>query len=273
MLATLLIVFREVLEASLIVSIVAAATRGVAHRGLWISTGIGAGLFGAVIVALFASAISNSLEGVGQEVFNACVMFAAVLMLGWHNVWMASHGRELAASMNKVGAAVASGDEPLYAVAVVVGLAVLREGSEVVLFLYGIASGGVGMSGLLAGGLLGVVTGAGVGFALYAGLLRLSPKYLFSVTGWLILLLAAGLAAQGANFLVQADMLPAFGGPIWDSSSLLAQDSLIGRLLHILVGYMDRPSGIEIIFYAATIIIMGGAMKLFGAPSKPAAKA
>lgn len=264
MLATLIIVFREVIEAALVVSIVAAATTGVAGRNRWLVAGVGAGILGAAIVAGFAGTIANSLQGTGQEVFNASVLFIAVIMLGWHNVWMNSHGRELAAEMKAVGRDVAVGARPLYAVAIAVGIAVLREGSEVVLFLYGIASGGTGVSGLLTGGIIGVVSGAALGYALYKGLLNLSTKKLFAVTGWMILLLAAGLAAQGANYLTRAGLLPPLGRNIWDTSWLLTEQSILGQILHTLIGYTARPSGIQLLFYVGTLVIIGGAMKIYG---------
>src|SRR6202166_125223 len=134
MLASLLIVFREVIEAGLIVGIVMAATRGVAGRGRWVTIGVGAGVLGASVVAMFAGTISQAFEGAGQELFNATVLGIAVVMLMWHNAWMARHGREIAAEMRQVGTAVSEGTKPLTALAVVVGLAVLREGSAVVLF-------------------------------------------------------------------------------------------------------------------------------------------
>ncbi|MEN6542318.1 FTR1 family protein [Parvibaculum sp.] len=269
MLATLIIVFREVIEAALVLSIVAAATKGVAGRNKWLVLGVLGGIAGAALVAVFAGTISESLEGVGQEVFNASVLFVAVIMLAWHNVWMSSHGRELAAEMKAVGHDVSVGTRPLYAVAIVVGMAILREGSEVVLFLYGIASGGVGASGLLLGGAIGVVAGAALGFALYFGLLNLSTRHLFSVTSWMILLLAAGMAAQGANFLTQAGLLPSLGTGLWDTSAILPDGGsgfagIIGQTLHTLVGYTARPSGIQLVFYVGTLILIGGAMKLYG---------
>ena len=139
MLAALLIVLREVLEAGLVVGIVMAATRGVPGRGPMVGLGIGGGVLGACVVAAFASRISGLFAGGGQEVFNAAVLGLAVVMLAWHNTWMAQHGREIAAEMRAVGRDVASGSRPLTALAVVVGVAVLREGSEVALFLYGVA--------------------------------------------------------------------------------------------------------------------------------------
>src|SRR5919201_5775776 len=156
MLGSLVIVFREAIEAVLIIGIMLAATRGVPARGGWVGLGIGVGAVGAGIIALFAEAISGAFEGAGQELLNAGVLGAAVVMLMWHNAWMARHGREMAAEMAAVGAAVSAGKRPMTALAAVVGLAVLREGSEVVLFLYGILATGTSGSSLFAGGVLGL---------------------------------------------------------------------------------------------------------------------
>ena len=263
MLATAIVVFREVIEAALIVSVVAAATLGIAGRTRWLALGIGAGILGALLIALFASQIADAFSGSGQEIFNAGVLLVAVCMLGWHNVWMGSHGRQLAEEMRAVGRAIASGSKPLYAVAIAVGIAVLREGSEIVLFLYGIASGGVSATNLLIGGAIGLVAGTALGYALYRGLVQMSIRRLFSVTGVLILLLAAGLAAQAAKFLAQADYLPSLGNMIWDTSSILSDETLFGQMIHILIGYTARPSGIQLVFYVTTLLVIGGLMRQF----------
>ena len=143
-----LLVFREVLEAALIVTIVAAATRGVTRRGVFIGGGIALGVLGAIVVALFAGVIEEAVNGSGQELFNACVLLAAVGMIAWHVIWMSSHGRELVQQMQAVGHAVKTGSSSVTILLAVVALAVLREGSEIVLFLYGMAAGGAGLRGL-----------------------------------------------------------------------------------------------------------------------------
>ena len=102
MLSTALIVFREVLEAALVVSIVMAATKGVPGRGWWVGGGLAGGVIGAGMIAAFADVISSWASGMGQEVFNAGVMFVAVLMLAWHSIWMSKHGREMAQHMSAV---------------------------------------------------------------------------------------------------------------------------------------------------------------------------
>lgn len=267
MIGTLVIVFREVLEAALIISIVLTATRSVVGRGWWVGGGVVVGLAGSAVVAGFAQVIADAAAGMGQEIFNASVLFFAVSMLGWHNIWMGRHGRELALEMNAMGRRVSAGELPLLALAMVVALAVLREGSEVVLFLYGIAAGGDGVWPMLSGGLLGLLAGAVVGLTMYLGLLRIPARYLFTVTSGLILLLAAGMAAQAAGFLIQADWLPAWQQPLWDTSAILAEQSLLGQILHVLVGYNDRPAGMQVVFYLATLFVVGGLMRVFNTPT------
>ncbi len=262
MLGALIIVFREVIEAGLIVGIVMAATRGVHGRGRWVSIGVGAGVLGAALVAMFAGAISQAFEGSGQELFNASVLGIAVIMLMWHNAWMARHGREIAEEMRNVGEAVSEGAKPLTALAIVVGLAVLREGSEVVLFLYGIFASGTSGSSLLAGGLLGVLAGAAFTGLTYFGLLAIPTRYIFSVTSWLIALLAAGMAAQSVQFLNNAGVAVVLDRTVWDTSWLLSEGSIFGRLLHTLIGYTERPTELQLVTYIGILFLMALLMRI-----------
>src|SRR6266481_8457376 len=128
MLGTSIIVFREVLEAALIVGIVMAASSGASGRGRWVSCGIAGGVAGAGFVAAFAGRIAAAASGIGQELLNAVILLLAVGMLGWHNIWMSRHGRQLTVTARAVGDAVISGARPLYVLSIVTGLAVLREG-------------------------------------------------------------------------------------------------------------------------------------------------
>lgn len=263
MLATAIIVFREIIEAALIVAIVMGASRGIAGRGRWVGAGIGLGLLGAAVVAAFADVITGAFEGNGQAYLDAGVLLAAVGMLAWHNIWMSSHGRQLAAEVHAVGHDVQSGSKPLTALMVITFVAVMREGSEVVLFLWALGTSGSGGS-MVLGGLIGAAAGVGVGTLMYRGLLKIPLRHFFTITGWLVLLIAAGLAAQAAGFLNQAGLLPALGTSLWDSSRLLDQSSTVGKMLHTLVGYTARPSGIQLLFYAATLIVIFALMRWAG---------
>ncbi len=268
MLGAAIIVFREVIEAGLIVGIVLAATQGVAGRTAYVAGGIAAGVLGAALLAVFAGSLSNALEGMGQEVFNASILAIAVIMLSWHNVWMARHGRELAAELKAAGRAVATGSRTLMALAAVVGIAVLREGAEVVLFLYGIviASGDSNWS-LFLGSVLGLAAGVALSALTYAGLINIPVRYLFRVTSILIAFLAAGMASQCVHFLEQAGILDVLSATLWDTSAILPQDSLAGRVLHTLAGYDDKPSIMQAIVYLAALAAIFIAMRVFS-PAK-----
>ncbi len=255
MFAVALIVLRETLEAALIVSIVLAASVGIRGRLKWVGGGVAAGIAGALIVAVFAAGIAEAFEGSGQELLNAGILALAVCMLAWHNIWMASHGRELVRTATNVGREVATGGRPMIALALITGAAVLREGSETVLFLFGVtASSTEGAGALLLGGVIGLIGGAVLGSAVYFGLLRIPVRRLFSVMSLLVLFLAAGLAAQSVAFLVQADLLPTLGEGLWDTSFLLTEGSIVGKILHTLVGYVARPSGIQLLAWIGTVI-------------------
>ena len=266
MFSTAILVFREVLEAALIIGLVAVATRAVASRIKWISAGILGGVLGAIAIAMMGDVINSAAAGLGQELLNAMILFAAVLMLGWHNIWMKKHGAELASHAKKVGQAISEGQQPMYAMAVLVGLAVLREGAEVVLFLYSMFASGTPLSQIGTGGLIGVAVGATFGAGLYFGLLRIPTRYLFRVTSIMLLMLSAGLAAQAAGFLVQANVISVMTTSLWDTSWLVSERSVVGSILHALIGYIANPMGIQLVFYVATIGIIGGLMWMVERP-------
>ena len=274
MLAALIIVFREVFEAGLIVGIVLAVTGSVPHRNRWIGGGVLAGALAACLVAAFTGALSQLFAGMGQELFNAAILGVAVMMLTWHNVWMAQHGKEMAGEMRAAGQAVTDGTKSLLALAVVVGVAVLREGSEVALFLYGVAASDGGSAASLAiGGIIGLALGAGVCLLTYFGLMRIPQRVLFATTTVLITLLAAGMAAQAVLFVQNGGWLEYFTTTVWNTSWLVKEDSLTGRLLHTLVGYSEAPNGAQLIAYGATILMILVLMRLVPQGQKSAKSA
>lgn len=261
MFGTALIVFREVLEAALIIGIVGAATRGIAQRARFIVGGVLIGVIGSIAVAGGAEAIGQLAEGMGQELFNATVLGIAVLMLAWHNIWMSVHGRELAANAKQVGTEIRSGAKAMSVLLVVIAVAVLREGSETVLFLYGVALSGEHTVGTMAvGGAIGLAGGALLGWLMFAGLLKIPLRWFFTATSILVLLLAAGMAAQSARFLIQANMLPSLASPVWDTSGIVSNSSVMGKVLQGLVGYDAQPAGMQLVFYVTVILAIWAGM-------------
>lgn len=271
MLPTALIVFRESLEAALFVGIVAAATRGLPGRRRWLAGGVAAGLLGALALAGGAGRVAAWADGLGQDLVNVAVLAVALTMLAWHCVWVSSHGREMALQARTLGSSVLQGRHSPWALTVAVALAVLREGAETVLFVAGLAQSAGGGTGLLAGALLGLAAGVACGMAVYAGLARVRPQHLFAVTNGLILLLAASIASQLARALAQSGLVELWSTPLWDSTRLLDADSALGALLHAIVGYDARPSGLQLLFYVAALgLIALGTRRVREQQARPA---
>ncbi len=268
MLSSLIIVFREILEAALIIGILLAATRGLCRRGRFVFFGCLAGVIGACVVAVFTEAISGAIEGMGQELFNAAILILAAIMISWHVVWMKQHAAEMSKELKQVGQNVCEGKAPLYALSTVAFVAVLREGSEIVLFLYGLLASGKDWMGVASGGVFGLILGGLVGVLLYLGLLRIPMGSLFSVTGIILIFLTAGMVSQAVGYLSAVGWLPTLVDPIWDMSKVLSEHSIPGKILNALVGYTERPTGIQAIFYALTVGGLVMLLKWVGAPSK-----
>ena len=115
---------------------------------------------------------------------------------------------------------------------------------------------------MTTGGALGLGGGVAVGVTLYLGLLRIPVRWFFAVISALVLLLAAGMAAQAARFLVQADLLPSLKSPLWDVSAVLPNESAVGAVLHGLVGYDAHPAGIQVVFYVTVAVVIAACMRL-----------
>ncbi len=258
MLPTATIVFREVLEIALVLTIVMAATQGMPKRFRLVLAGLGIGVAGAAVIAIFTDSISQAIDGVGQEIFNATIMFVAVGFLSWTVIWMKTHGQQLATNLKQVGKDVVAGKKPLYMIVFVVAIATLREGAEIVLFTYGMmASGAFSFPDIILGGILGLMGGSAVGLMLYFGLLKAAQRHLFTITSWMLIVLTAGMAAQGANFLIAAGILPEIYPQVWDTSNIISGHSFVGETLSVLIGYTPRPTGMELVFYASALIGVG----------------
>jgi high-affinity iron transporter len=254
MLATGLIVFRETLEAALLVGILAAATRSVPQGRRWLGGGVLAGLAGSVCLAMGMVSVSQWANGLGQELMNAMVLGTALIMLAWHCIWVSAQAKGRAQAARQMGDAAARGARPLWALALAVALSVLREGAESALFVAGLVAGTPeGLPAVLVSAGLGLALGAGAGWVLFAGLRMIKPQSLFAVTQGLVLLLAGGVASQLAKVLNQADWLRLWSEKAWNVSASLPNDSALGMLLHGTVGYDASPMRIQLVFYVVTV--------------------
>lgn len=253
--SALLIVFREVLEAGLVISVVVAACAGIRIRHL-VFIGIAAGVLFSCVLALFTNTIENMLSGMGQEVFNAVLLLVAAIMLAWQISWMSVKGKQIAdENRREVQLILDKRKNKNYAIAVVVAIAVMREGSEVVLILYGqfasVANSGASM---VSGGVLGVIAGILVSWALYRGFILIPLKWIFRGSNIVLTLIAAGLASQGVSILASIDLLPDMGYQVWDTSSFLSDNSDIAAVARAIFGYTATPSGVQLVTWLIVVV-------------------
>jgi high-affinity iron transporter len=196
-------------------------------------------------------------EGLGQEIFNAAILITAALVIGWTVLWMRSHAKVMVAKLKKVGQGIKEGDIHMFAISTIIGLAFLREGSEIILFGHGILrSDNLSVADFTIGAALGFTGGTIIGGLLYFGLIQIPTKHIFKITSWLLIFLAAGMMSIAASFLVSAGVFDVLTQPVWDTSNILPDSSITGRILGGLIGYTAMPMGIQLVFYFSTLIIL-----------------
>lgn len=271
--ATFVVTLREAFEAALLVGIVYSYLDRVGARAQyhWVTLGALLGLVASVLAGVAVGFLSGPLLDFGPDVVAAVVIFAAVALITWHGWWMRQHARAVKGDVQRrIDAARAT--QRLWIVGLVAFTGVFREGAETVLFLWGLMSQtSIGGWSGVTGGVLGVITAALLGWAVFRSGRRLSLPRFFAITSVLLVIVAAGLFSTGVGKLIGLGFIPA-GDVLWDTSSVLDDQSVIGSFLSGLIGYRARPTAPEIIGYV--VYLVGAGVLLFGhRPVAPAAHA
>ncbi len=263
MLPSYLLSLREGLEAALIIGIVLGALRKI-HRtdltpALWY--GVAAATLTSFIAAILLTLLGLSLEGTAEKVYEGITMFLAAGILTWMIFWMGKQARnmksELEDDVNK--AAATTGKASIFWLAFI---AVVREGIELAIFLSAAFFAGnnenLGINTIqnLAGMVLGLGTSILLGWSLFATAVRLDLRRFFQVTGFLLILFAAGLVAHGVHEFNEINWIPSVVEHVWDVNSFINEDSVFGQLLNTLFGYNGNPSLTEMIGYFVYIIVV-----------------
>lgn len=236
LLNAVVIILREVLEASLIISVFLALSRLLDRRPWWMVFGLIAGCGGAYFYASLLSLVTASMGGIGQEVVNASLhglIYLCLLVF----VIAAPHSDS-----------PAWGSLTLLVVVIAVITAVTREGAEIILYISGFS----GMPELLSPVLLGSAVGAGIGVSVgiffYYLLVNMRPVHGIWLGSFVLLLVGGSMLGQSAEFLTQADLIAA-SAPIWDTSDWISERSVTGQLLYAMLGYEATPTAAEACAY------------------------
>jgi high-affinity iron transporter len=257
--ASFLITLREGFEATLIVAIVLAYLRQIgrsdAARYVWLGAGAAVGVAFAVGVVTWR--ILGGLEGDARRLLFATICLAAVAVLTWMIFWMKRQGRALGRELHQqIDDTLQRGGSAL-GIAVVPFVAVLREGIETVLFLLAILAG-TSPRDFAVGGPLGLAGAVLLGVMVYQSGRRLNLRLFFSLTGGLVLLIAAGLFARGIAWLQEAGALPTVWWPVWDLHlHPIVGYGTVAQLLSGLTGWNPRPSIEEVTAWAVYLLVTG----------------
>ncbi len=259
MFAAALITLREGLEAALIVGIILAYLKQIdrvdLRRSVW--GGVAAALLASVAVAAGVQLLSMEFEGRIEQIFEGITMFLAVAVLTYMIFWMRYQGRYLRQTLEHRVQATVRG-ERAGALAGLAFFAVFREGVETVLFLsaVGFASD---RGGILLGALLGLALAVALGWLIFSAVAKIPVERFFAVTSLLLLVFAAGLMAHAVHEFQEAGLFPTLIAPVWDTNSILPEESLVGSFLKVLVGYNGNPSLLEVLSYLGYwVAVLGG---------------
>jgi high-affinity iron transporter len=252
MFSSLLITFRETLEAALVVGIVITfLTKTNQHffkKFVW--RGVAVGVAIAIAVAFILEAFFGGLSGKTEEIFEGILMFITAGFLTWMIMWVHQQKDVAKKIKEKVSLHVKKGYG--LGIFILVATSVFREGTETVLYLK--ASSLVGQTGQLFGAVLGIALALGLGYALFVWALRVNLQLVFTITSIFLLLFAAGLVSHGVHEFQEVGILPVFSfDPIYNIAHILDNNSILGSFLRTLFGYTSKPTILEIVSYALYI--------------------
>ena len=257
MLAGILITIREGLEAFLVIGILLGYLRKIkrsdAAGQIWAGAAVALGL--SVVMAVGFKYLTIELEGAAQEIFEAVVTAAAVAVLTWMVIWMQRQSRYIKGELEeKLSQAVSS--QSILALASLAFFAVFREGMETVLILYGVARSAD--RGLIIGAVIGLAAAGVIAYTIFNTSVRLNLRRFFIVTGTLLIFIAAGMVSQVVHALTEAHLIPSMlAVTVWNSSHIISDNGIVGKLLHVFVGYSARPNRLQLAAYLIYLAVVG----------------
>lgn len=261
MLKIAIVLFREFLEISILLSIILAVTKKVENSRICVIAGVMIGVIMSSLLAFATKTISGLFGGMGDEIFDSVIILITVAVIGWTVVWMQGYSGKIKQEFDNLSMQVNSGNAGYLTLILVVAVTILREGTEIILYIYSIASVEViDIDDYLLGGGIGAISGVMFGTVIYWGLMNLADRYIFRISSFLLLIIAAGLASEAAGILTSSGNIPALSDQVWDSSWLVEDNSVVGRILNAITGYNAKPNGMQLVFYLTTIFVVGIAM-------------
>ena len=265
MLGNYLIGLREGLEASLVVSILVAflvrTERRSALPKVWL--GVGIAVVASMGVTLALTLVQQALTFQAKETFGGLQSIIAVGFVTWMIFWMRRTARSISTELRgRLEDAIKMGSA---AVVVMATLAVGREGLETAVFLFTAAQAAGETTQPLIGFLLGIATSVILAYLIFRGALRLNLGRFFTITGVLLIFVAAGILAYGAHDLQEAGILPGLTTLAFDVSTAIPPDSWYGVLLKGVFNFSPQTTVLQAVVW---VLYVGVVLTLFLRPQR-----
>lgn len=252
-----MVVFRECMEISMILGVILAATKTVDKSRYYILGGVLLGILSSFILSFTISEIANSFDGLGEEIFNLCMIFITIFVVGMTAIWIKKSAPKLKSNISHLSERIDRGISHKFMLVFVVATTMFREVTEIILFVGALASTyEVTAIDYVVGLLLGIFFGLAIGSGFYYGFSRFAAKYLFKLTFIFLVFVSASLASEAAGILTSTGIIEFYNDPLWDSSWLISDFSLLGKTLKTLFGYNSQPNLMQLMFYSGTIALI-----------------
>ncbi|MFA0028727.1 FTR1 family protein [Vibrio breoganii] len=256
MFASMAIVSREGFEMVLIITLLLAATNQVKGANKWILLG---GIAGVCVSILLASlALSNAYIAslLKAKLTGAIILILASLLIAWTVIWMKSEGKKIGQKISNID--VSDATSPLLSLSIVTFLTVVREGSEVVLFLLGLMSqSGVSVHSIILGSVFGALEAIVIGVLMYFGLIRVNIGKVFDVFAVIMTFLSAGMAANAVAKLSSIGLVPSLIPQVWNTTPYFDHHTnWLALVMHVVFGYTEKPSLMQLIVYTSTLVVI-----------------
>lgn len=258
---SVILILQEVLEAALLISVLLVFSKRYNIKPLWVAAGIGAGAIGAIFFALNMAEVSEWFDYVGQEVVNALLQLTLFLVLGLLAFLLSTRTtrpttfKDTPHFPHDSSSDLKKSLNIMFSMILAVSLIITLEGSEIFIYISGVINQPLHVQPTLAGSGIGAGIGISAGILIYYGLLGLPTRKISHSSLLLLALVGGNMASQATLLLTQADWLP-YSKVVWDSSTLLQENSVVGHLLYALIGYEATPSLFQFLSYLSGVSLI-----------------
>ena len=258
---SVILILQEFLEAALLISVLLVLSKCYNIKPVWVIAGIGIGAIGALLFALNMAEVSEWFDYVGQEVVNALIQLTLLLVLGLLAFQLSTRTTRPTTFKDTPHFSHDSSSDLknclriMVSMMLAVSLAITREGSEIFIYIGGVINQPSHVQPTLAGSGIGAGIGISAGILIYYGLLSLPTKKITQSSLLLLALVGGNMASQATLLLTQADWLP-YSKVLWDSTTPLPENSVVGHLLYALIGYEATPSLFQFLSYLSGVSLI-----------------